>query len=146
MTHGRTKVLIVDDEPDILLMMRVNLEGEGFDTVLAADGETAVERVRNEAPAVVLLDVMMPVLDGWGVLEVLANDEVRPAIIVVSAKAAPADLARAYQLGAADYVTKPFSIEHLVSVIRDVLGRSEDEMEQRRQAALSELGVTGPTS
>jgi len=139
-------VLIVDDEPDILLMMRVNLEGEGFDTVLAADGETAVERVRNEAPAVVLLDVMMPVLDGWGVLEVLANDEVRPAIIVVSAKAAPADLARAYQLGAADYVTKPFSIEHLVSVIRDVLGRSEDEMEQRRQAALSELGVTGPTS
>lgn len=139
-------MLIVDDEPDILLMMRVNLEGEGFDTVLAADGETAVERVRNEAPAVVLLDVMMPVLDGWGVLEVLANDEVRPAIIVVSAKAAPADLARAYQLGAADYVTKPFSIEHLVSVIRDVLGRSEDEMEQRRQAALSELGVTGPTS
>lgn len=143
MTTGKTKILIVDDEPDILLMMRVNLEGEGFATVLAADGETALERVRDEEPDVVLLDVMMPVLDGWGVLEAMSALPERPATIVVSAKAAPADVARAYQLGAADYVTKPFSIENLIAVIRDVLSRSADEMDRRRREALSELGAEG---
>ncbi|HVM41667.1 MAG TPA: response regulator transcription factor [Acidimicrobiia bacterium] len=135
------KILIVDDEPDILLMMRVNLESEGFVTVLAADGETALSRVEDEQPDVVLLDVMMPVLDGWGVLEALGRRGDRTATIVVSAKAAAADLARAYQLGACDYVTKPFSIEHLVATIRDVLSRSDDEREQRRRSALAELGV-----
>lgn len=136
----KTKVLIVDDEPDILLMMRVNLEGEGFETVLAADGETALERIREESPDVVLLDVMMPVLDGWGVLEQLVDQPEGPAVVVVSAKAAPGDLARAYRLGAADYVTKPFGMEALVRTINDVLNRSEAEQHRRREQALSELG------
>ncbi len=135
------KVLIVDDEPDILLMMRVNLESEGFRTVLAADGETALQRVEEELPDVILLDVMMPVLDGWGVLEALQQRAARPATIVVSAKAAPGDLARAYKLGAADYVTKPFSVENLVATIRDVLGRTEEQQRLRREQALSELGA-----
>lgn len=141
MSTVKPKVLIVDDEPDILLMMRVNLEGEGFDTVLAADGETALERVREESPDVVLLDVMMPVLDGWGVLEAMASFPDRPATIVVSAKAAPADLTRAYELGAADYVTKPFSIDTLIGTIRDVLASSEADMERRRRQALSNLSA-----
>lgn len=136
----KTKVLIVDDEPDILLMMRVNLEGEGFETVLAADGETALERIREESPDVVLLDVMMPVLDGWGVLEQLVDQPERPAVVVVSAKAAPGDLARAYRLGAADYVTKPFGMEALVGTINEVLNRSEAEQRRRREQALSDLG------
>jgi DNA-binding response OmpR family regulator len=136
-----TKILIVDDEPDILLMMRVNLESEGFVTVLAADGETALARIDEESPEILLLDVMMPVLDGWGVLEALTARSLRPATIVVSAKAAPADLARAYRLGAVDYVTKPFGIESLVRTIRAVLGRSADEHEARRKAALAELGI-----
>jgi DNA-binding response OmpR family regulator len=135
------KVLIVDDEPDILLMMRVNLESEGFSTVLAADGETALRRVEEEMPDIILLDVMMPVLDGWGVLEALGERPARPATIVVSAKAAPGDLARAYKLGAADYVTKPFSVENLVATIRDVLGRTAEQQQQRSQQALSELGA-----
>lgn len=134
-------MLIVDDEPDILLMMRVNLDSEGFDTVLAADGETALERVLDESPDVVLLDVMMPVLDGWGVLEGLAASDTPPRVIVVSAKAAPADVARAYQLGASDYVTKPFSIDGLIGVIRDVLGRSPEEQAVHRRDALEDLGV-----
>ena len=68
------KVLIVDDEPDILLMLRVNLEAEGYQTALAADGETALRRIADERPDLILLDVMMPVMDGWGVLEALAHD------------------------------------------------------------------------
>jgi len=135
------RVLIVDDEPDILLMMRVNLEGEGFETVLAADGETALDRVRDAAPDIVLLDVMMPVLDGWGVLEAMALLPEAPSTVVVSAKAAAADLVRAYQMGAADYVTKPFSIDHLIMTIRDVLGRSPDEQERHSQEALTTLGA-----
>ena len=138
---GKTKILIVDDEPDILLMMRVNLEGEGFETMLAADGETALERVRTDAPDVVLLDVMMPVLDGWGVLEAMAALTDAPATVVVSAKAAPADVGRAFQLGAADYVTKPFSIDHLIATIRDVLGRTVEQQERRRQEALIDFGA-----
>lgn len=134
-------MLIVDDEPDILLMMRVNLDSEGFDTLLAADGETALERVREESPDLVLLDVMMPVLDGWGVLEALATSDTPPRVIVVSAKAAPADVVRAYRLGASDYVTKPFSIDGLIGVMRDVLGRSAEEQAAHRQDALEGLGV-----
>ena len=134
-----TRILIVDDEPDILLMMRVNLEGEGFETVLAADGETALARIAADHPALVLLDVMMPVLDGWGVLESLRSLPDPPAVIVVSAKAAPGDLARAYELGAADYVTKPFSIDALLETIRQVLERTEAEQSEYRSAALARL-------
>ena len=66
-------MLIVDDEPDILLMLRINLEADGHETFLAADGERALERVDADAPDIVLLDVMMPVMDGWGVLETLTK-------------------------------------------------------------------------
>ena len=113
-------VLIVDDEPDILLMLRLTLEAEGFTTALAADGEVALDRLRQERFDVMLLDVMMPVLDGWAVLERLADVPAKPAVIVVSAKTAAADIARAKELGAADYVTKPFTLPELKRVIDEV--------------------------
>ena len=113
-------VLIVDDEPDILLRLRLTLEAEGFTTALAADGEVALDRLRRERFDVMLLDVMMPVLDGWAVLEQLADVPDKPAVIVVSAKTAAADIARARQLGAADYVTKPFTFPELKRVIDEV--------------------------
>ena len=70
----RQKVLVVDDEPDVLLLCRVNLEFEGYDVIEASDGEQAMERVRDERPDVVLLDVMMPKMDGWQVLSALKAD------------------------------------------------------------------------
>src|SRR3954447_25191239 len=100
------RVLIVDDEPDILLMLRVNLEADGYQTALAADGETALRRIGEEQFDMVLLDVMMPVMDGWGVLENLQHNEQAPMVIVLSAKSAPRDIARAIDLGATDYMTK----------------------------------------
>ena len=118
-----TRILIVDDEPDILLMLRLTLEAEGFETALAADGELALARVRDERFDLMLLDVMMPVLDGWAVLERLPEIAGAPAVIVVSAKTAAADIARAKELGAADYVTKPFNFADLRRVMDEVIAR-----------------------
>ncbi len=115
------RVLIVDDEPDILLMLRVSLEASGFDTGLAADGDVALQRIRQEQYDLVLLDIMMPVLDGWGVLEALRDAEQAPRVVVLSAKSADRDIARALELGATDYITKPFEIEALIGRIRDAL-------------------------
>jgi two-component system copper resistance phosphate regulon response regulator CusR len=114
------RILIVDDEPDILLMMRLTLEAEGFTTALAADGESALDHLRRERFDLMLLDVMMPVLDGWGVLERLGEVTSPPHVIVVSAKTTQADLARASGLGAADYVTKPFAFGDLMVAIKRV--------------------------
>ena len=112
------RVLVVDDEPDILLLHRLNLEAAGHEVLLAADGQRALARVDADAPDVMVLDVMMPVLDGWAVLEALRS---RPApslpVVVVSAKSAPADVERAATLGAAGYFTKPFDADSLLSTI-----------------------------
>ena len=89
--HGRPKVLIVDDEPDVLLTLRMILESEGFDPSLAADGETALRRIDEEHPDLVVLDIMMPVLDGWFVLAELAGRNKRPGIVVCSAKSSETD-------------------------------------------------------
>ncbi|HEY7440305.1 MAG TPA: response regulator transcription factor [Acidimicrobiia bacterium] len=117
------KVLIVDDEPDVLLTLRVILESEGFEACLAADGETALRRIDEDNPDLVVLDIMMPVLDGWFVLAELAGRARHPRVVVCSAKSAEADRMRARELGADEYVTKPFEPEQLLTVIRGVLER-----------------------
>jgi len=121
--HGRPTVLIVDDEPDVLLTLRMILESEGFEPSLAADGETALRRIDEEHPDLVVLDIMMPVLDGWFVLAELAGRAKRPAVVVCSAKSSEADRQRARELSADEYVTKPFEPDDLVDVIRDILAR-----------------------
>jgi DNA-binding response OmpR family regulator len=121
--HGRPKVLIVDDEPDVLLTLRMILEAEGFDPSLAADGETALRRIDEEHPDLVVLDIMMPVLDGWFVLAELAGRTKRPGVVVCSAKSSEVDRVRAKELSADEYVTKPFEPDDLVDIIRDVLAR-----------------------
>jgi len=122
--RSRPKVLIVDDEPDVLLTLKMILADEGFDPALAADGETALRRIDEEQPDVVLLDIMMPVLDGWFVLAELAGRVRRPRVIVCSAKTAEADVSRALELGADEYVRKPWEADALVATIRSVLARS----------------------
>lgn len=120
-----SRVLIVDDEPDLLLMLRVSLEAAGFETGLAADGDEALRRIRGEHFDVMLLDMMMPVLDGWAVLGALKNDPTAPPIIVVTARTAQADKDRAFDMGAADFVSKPFMLEDLISRIGQVVGAPE---------------------
>ena len=127
------RVLIVDDEPDILLMLRVNLESEGFVTALAGDGETALRRIEEEKPDVVLLDVMMPVMDGWGVLGNLHKMDPRPRILVLSAKSGDRDMAKAYELGADEYVTKPFDPDELLTSIETLLSLDGAALDERRK-------------
>jgi len=134
------KVLIVDDEPDVLLLLRVNLEAAGYDTVLAADGETALDRIDDADPDVVLLDIMMPVMDGWGVLRALSDRDTAPRVVVVSAKSSDRDIVRALTSGALDYVTKPFDPDDLVDVVARTVTRSKDELEQYRQKKIDQCG------
>ena len=133
------KVLIVDDEPDILLMLRVNLEAEGYQTSLAADGETALRRLEDEAPDLMVLDVMMPVMDGWAVLDTLRSETGAPPVVVLSAKTAPPDIIRALELGAAEYLTKPFDPANLLATIARVLDDSPEVRAERRAEMISRL-------
>ena len=133
------RVLIVDDEPDILLMQRVNLEADGYATALAADGESALQRIGEEEFDLVLLDVMMPVMDGWGVLDRLAVESEAPLVIVVSAKSSRRDMARALEMGAVAYVTKPFSPLDLSAVVARVLAASPDQLEAERASTLARI-------
>ena len=126
-------VLLVDDERAIRTICRVNLEGDGMAVNEATDGAEALELVRRERPALVLLDVMMPGVDGWSVAAQLAGDaETRDIpIVFLSARAAPEDRRQAQRLGAVGYVVKPFDPLELSGVVRDVLGRvARGEREQ----------------
>lgn len=133
------KVLIVDDEPDVLLLLRIELEAEGYETLLAADGETAIRRILEERPDIVLLDVMMPVVDGWGVLQRLAEHRVDTRVVVLSAKASDGDVAHALELGAQEYVTKPFEPAALLATVAHVLSSAPSDLEAGRQRRLHRL-------
>jgi DNA-binding response OmpR family regulator len=113
------KVLAVDDDPTILRLLQVNLEMDGHEVHTADDGEAALERVREVEPEILLLDVMMPHLDGWEVCERLradpANDHL--PIVFLSARAQESDLARGTAVGADAYITKPFDPLALVELV-----------------------------
>ena len=135
-----SKVLIVDDEPDVLLLLRVNLEAAGYETVLAADGETALGRIDDSTPDLVLLDIMMPVMDGWGVLRALSERPSAPRVVVVSAKSSDRDVVRALTSGALEYITKPFDPDDLLAVVKRVLEGSLDELDARRNEIIDRCG------
>jgi len=140
--HGTTKVLVIDDEAPIRPLCRVNLEAEGMEVLEAADGATGLETARNGMPDVILLDVMMPGLDGWQVAEELLDDETTSGIpiIFLTARAELRDRARGLDVGGIDYVTKPFNPIDLASLVRDLLGRVErGEREELRREKLSQL-------
>ncbi|MGH3023690.1 MAG: response regulator [Gaiellaceae bacterium] len=136
------RVLVIDDEAPIRLLCRVNLEAEGMSVLEAGEGPAGVELSRSEQPDVVLLDVMMPGLDGWRVAEMLLEDPVTREIPIVflTARADVRDRARGIDLGGLDYITKPFNPVELASLVRDVVGAVErGEREQLRSEKVSEL-------
>jgi DNA-binding response OmpR family regulator len=137
-----TRVLVIDDEAPIRLLCRVNLEAEGMEVLEAADGPSGLEKARAEIPDVVLLDVMMPGLDGWRVAEELLDDERTEGIPIVflTARAELRDRARGIDLGGVDYVTKPFNPVELAPLVRDLLDRvGRGERDDLRGEKLSEL-------
>jgi two-component system alkaline phosphatase synthesis response regulator PhoP len=137
-----TKVLVIDDEAPIRLLCRVNLEAEKMKVLEAADGPTGLKKAREESPDVVLLDVMMPGIDGWRIAEQLLEDSstANIPIIFLTARAEFRDRARGLDIGGVDYVTKPFNPLELAPLVRDVLARVErGEREQLRRERISEL-------
>jgi DNA-binding response OmpR family regulator len=138
-------VLVIDDEAPIRLLCRVNLEAEGMNVLEAADGPSGLDQAREHTPDVVLLDVMMPGLDGWRVAENLLDDErtSRIPIIFLTARAEFRDRARGLDIGGVDYVTKPFNPLELAPLVRGLLARIErgelDELRGEKLAALRSL-------
>jgi DNA-binding response OmpR family regulator len=136
------RALVIDDEAPIRLLCRVNLEAEGVEVVEAADGATGLELARKEKPDAILLDVMMPGLDGWNVAERLLADEETKAIpiIFLTARADLRDRVRGMDAGGLDYVTKPFNPVELASLVRGVVNAVErGEREQLRTERIAEL-------
>ena len=130
------RILIVDDESSIRLVCQLNLDAVGFQTLEAPDGETALALARGEQPDLILLDVMLPGIDGWSVAQELgAASETRDIpILFLSARSDPSDEARAYEVGAFGYLTKPFDPEELIARVQTVLaraGRGEREAVRR---------------
>jgi DNA-binding response OmpR family regulator len=137
-----TRVLVIDDEAPIRLLCRVNLEAEGMEVLEASDGPKGLEAARREKPDVILLDVMMPQLDGWRVAEHLLDDQSTQdiPIIFLTARAEFRDRARGLDIGGVDYVTKPFNPLELAGLVRDLLDRIErGERDDLRREKLGEL-------
>jgi DNA-binding response OmpR family regulator len=134
--------LVIDDEAPIRLLCRVNLEAEGMRVLEAPDGRTGIELAQNEHPNAILLDVMMPGMDGWAVAEQLLQDE-RTAeipIIFLTARADLRDRARGMDLGGLEYITKPFNPVELATLVREVVAAVErGEREQLRTERIARL-------
>jgi DNA-binding response OmpR family regulator len=140
--NSMTRVLVIDDEPPIRLLCRVNLEAEGMKVLEAADGPSGLEQAIEHLPDVVLLDVMMPGLDGWRVAEQLLEDERTNEIpiIFLTARAEFRDRARGLDIGGVDYVTKPFNPLELAPLVRELLARIDrGERDDLRGEKLAEL-------
>lgn len=120
------KILIVDDDVNICELLRLYLEKEGYETVVANDGEQAVQAAQKETPDLILLDIMLPKLDGWQVCREIRKTLETP-IIMITAKGEVFDKILGLELGADDYVTKPFDTKEVVARVKAVLRRSNDK-------------------
>ncbi|MAE75858.1 MAG: DNA-binding response regulator [Planctomycetes bacterium] len=123
------RVLVVDDEKELVEGLKYNLEVEGYVVECAYDGEQALAAVRRDPPSLLLLDVMMPGINGLKVLEILREEGDRTPIILLTAKSQPEDKVTGLEIGADDYVTKPFGLPELMARIRAVLRRVHPDVE-----------------
>jgi DNA-binding response OmpR family regulator len=121
----RQKILIVEDEPDMVLGLRDNFEFEGYVVVTASDGAAGLEKARSEKPDLLILDIMMPKLSGLEVCKTLRGEGFEKPIIMLTARGQEIDKVVGLELGADDYVTKPFSIRELLARVRAILRRSD---------------------
>jgi DNA-binding response OmpR family regulator len=119
------KILIVEDEPDMVLGLKDNFEFEGYDVLTAADGAAGLERARSDKPDLLILDIMLPKLSGLEVCKALRGEGFGAPIIMLTARGQEIDKVVGLELGADDYVTKPFSIRELLARVRAILRRTE---------------------
>lgn len=132
------KVLIVDDDPDIRAMLNITLEEFGHEVREAGDGTMALLEVEQEAPDVMVLDVMMPSLDGFGVLRELRRRDLAPSmrVMVLTCKSEERDFVQGWELGADEYLTKPFDPDNFVRKLGELLDASSESLQERRNHEL----------
>jgi two-component system, OmpR family, alkaline phosphatase synthesis response regulator PhoP len=117
------RILIVEDDESITLGLRMNLEAEGYSVTVAVDGEAALASVRDNPPSLVILDVMLPRVNGFEVLRVLRREGFTMPVVMLSARGAEMDKVMGLELGAEDYITKPFGLAELLARVKAVLRR-----------------------
>jgi DNA-binding response OmpR family regulator len=130
----KKKILVVDDEDDILQFLELVLREKGYDVVTAASGQEALTRAQIEKPDLVLLDIMMPQMDGWEVLKLLRVDDETADIPVamLSARTEAKDRVQGLQEGAVDYICKPFALQDLLDKIGTIFGQVEERGAKRQ--------------
>jgi two-component system phosphate regulon response regulator PhoB len=140
------KILVVDDEPDAVELIEFNLKGAGFDVVTATDGNDALKKARTFSPDLLILDLMLPEVDGLEVCKVLRRDSATASlpIIMLTAKAAEIDRVLGLELGADDYITKPFSPRELVLRVKNLLRRGQRDTKAAERITVGELSIDIP--
>ena len=140
------KVLVVDDEPDAVELIDFNLKASGYEVVTAADGNEALKKARSSLPDLIVLDLMLPEVDGLEVCKILRRDTATAAIpiIMVTAKAGEIDRVLGLELGADDYITKPFSPRELVLRVKNLLKRGQGEEEKKDRFQMGDLQIDVP--
>lgn len=142
----KPKILVVDDEPDAVELIEFNLKSAGYDVVTAADGEEALKKARSSLPNLIVLDLMLPEVDGLEVCKILRRDPKTSSIpiVMLTAKAAEIDRVLGLELGADDYVTKPFSPRELVLRVKRLL-RTESETDKPKDfVQVKDLSIDVP--
>jgi two-component system alkaline phosphatase synthesis response regulator PhoP len=134
-----SKILIVEDEPDMVLGLKDNFEFEGYEVLTASDGQAGLERARSQKPDLVVLDIMLPRLSGLEVCKTLRGEGFEGPIIMLTARGQEIDKVVGLELGADDYVTKPFSIRELLARVRAILRRTEGKKKRLRRYRFSDL-------
>ncbi len=141
MGNTKLKILIVDDEPSIRTLLEYNLIQAGYETVLAVDGEEAIRQVEEEKPDLILLDLMIPKVDGIEVCKTLRERQVNIPIIMLTAKSDELDKILGLNIGADDYMTKPFSPREVIARVQAVLRRTNHNTTKK---ASGEILTSGP--
>ncbi len=138
---AKESVLIVEDDPDIVELLQYTLEREGYPVLVAQNGEKGLAEARRRKPGLIVLDLMLPGLDGLGVCKALKGDESTKAIpiVMLTAKGEESDIVLGLEFGADDYVKKPFSPRELVARIRTVLRRGQPVSEARTRIEVGEV-------
>jgi two-component system phosphate regulon response regulator PhoB len=142
----RVKILVVDDEPEAVELVEFNLKQAGFEVVTAADGSEALKKARAGLPSLILLDLMLPEVDGLEVCKMLRRDPATAQIpiIMLTAKAGEIDRVLGLELGADDYVTKPFSPRELVLRVRKLLERRQNAAQEPDRFSFGDLLIDTP--
>ncbi|MBC7231113.1 MAG: response regulator [Actinobacteria bacterium] len=135
------RVLVVDDDPMVTRLVRINLELEQFEVEEAWDGRTAMKMMRENPPDLLVLDIMMPQMDGWEILKLMREDKGLKdlPVVVLTAKVQDEDMARGWRMGADGYIVKPFNPVNLADALRKVLEATPEERLARRQEEVERL-------